>query len=475
MRPILLASVAMLALVPHAAFAQSPPAAAPPANANEAILERLQALEAKVATLEARNAELEAQATATTDRVKTVEVRTAKAVQPGVAPTFSDPSGDFTFHPRGMIELDYAAYDERAGGYRYNDGTDIRRGRFGFDGTFFKQFRYRIDAEYVKNSVNLLDAYIQYAPNAKWLLTVGQHKAPYGLEGNTSDAFNTFLERGMANTAFGAVGAERRVGASVGYADAHLTATIGLFGAGEAVQRDATTPGETRGVNGRVTWEPISEPGKVLHVGASGYHVSHFAANTIANLGDRPNSRVDGGRIESISINGTAPVGGPETGAKAATFYGAEAAAVYGPFSVQGEYNHLSIDRFGSASTINVDGFYVFGSVFLTGESRAFKGGTVDRLKPRANFDPAKGHWGAVELAVRYDQLDLTDLGFSPLSHKAHTLTGAANWYLNPNLKLMFNYIRFEGDNSPLALAPAIINGTTAKGDVFATRLHIDF
>jgi phosphate-selective porin OprO/OprP len=468
MHPIFLASTAALALAPTVALAQSPPD-------TEAILQRLQALENKVAALEARNAQLEAEAAATTDRVKTVETRTAKAVQAGAAPTFSDPTGAFTFHPRGTLELDYAAYNERAGGYRYNDGTDIRRGRFGFDGTFLKQFKYRVEAEYVKNSVNLLDAYIQYAPGAAWLLTVGQHKAPYGLEANTSDSFNTFLERGMANNAFGAVGAERRLGVSLGYADAHVTATLGLFGAGEAVQRDMTTPGETRGINGRVTWEPIAEPGKLLHIGASAYRVSHFAANTISNLGDRPNSRVDGGRLASISINGTAPVSGPETGAKAATYYGAEAAAVYGPFSVQGEYNHLSIDRFGADPTINVDGFYVFGSVFLTGESRVFKNGTVDRVKPRANFDPGKGTWGAIELAVRYDQLDLTDLGFSPLARKAHTLTGAANWYLNPNLKLMFNYIRFTGENSPLVAAPAVLNGTTAKGDIFATRLHLDF
>lgn len=453
----------------------APAAAAAPVPTGDPVLDRLNALEAKVNQLEARNAELESQATATTDRVERVEVKTAKAVQPGVAPTFSDVAGNFTFHPRGTLELDYAGYNERAGGYKYNNGTDIRRGRFGFDGTFLKQFKYRIEAEYVKGAVNLLDAYISYQPGAKWTITVGQQKAPYGLEGNTSDSFNTFLERGMANTAFGAVGAERRVGATVAYVTDHITATAGLFGSGEAVQRDATTPGETYGVNGRLTWEPINEEGRVLHVGASGYHVAHFAANTISNLGDRPNSRIDGGRLESITILGTAPAGGPKTGAKAATFVGAEAAGVVGPFSVQGEYSHLSIDRFGTALTLDFNGFYVFGSVFLTGESRSFKNGVVDRLKPRADFNPSKGEWGAFEVAVRYDQLDLTDHGLSPLSRKGHSLTGALNWYLNPNLKLMLNYIRFTGENSPLAVAPLAVNGTTAKGDVFGTRLHLDF
>lgn len=451
------------------------PAAAPPAPTGNPLLDRLNALEARVRQLEARNAELEQQAAATTDRVERVEVRTAKAVQPGVAPTFSDVNGNFTFHPRGMLELDYATYNERAGGYRYNDGTDIRRGRFGVDGTFLKQFKYRIEAEYVKGTVNLLDAYIAYQPSAKWTIIFGQQKAPYGLEANSSDAFNTFLERGMANVAFGAVGAERRVGATLAYAAGSITATAGLFGAGEAVQRDNSTPGETRGFNGRLTWEPISEDGRLLHVGASAFHVSNFAGNTISNLGDRPGTRVDGGRLVSVSIPGTAPAGGPETGAKAATYVGAEAAAVFGPFSVQGEYNRLAVDRFGADPTLHFDGFYVFGSVFLTGESRPFKNGVIDRLKPRADFDPSKGQWGAFEIALRYDQLDLTDHDLSPLSRKGHSLTAALNWYLNPNLKLMLNYVRFTGQNSPLVAAPAALNGTTAKGDALGTRLHVDF
>lgn len=450
-------------------------APAPPAPTGNAILDRLNALEAKVQALEARNHELEDQAAATQDRVQKVEVRAAKGVQPGVAPTFADSTGEiFTFKPRGMLQIDYAGFNERKGGYDYNNGTLIRRGRFGFDGTFYRRFKYRIEAEYVGNTVNLLDAYLSYNLSPRLLLTVGQQKAPYGLEANSSDAFNEFLERGMANNAFGAVGAERRVGATIAYLTDRLTATLGVFGAGEAVGRNATTPDETYGVNGRVTFEPVNEPGKVLHVGASAYHVTDFAANSVT-VGDRPGVRVDGGLLVSAAIAGTAPVGKPQTGVKDGNFYGFEGAGVLGPFSVQGEYDHLTLTRFGGLKDVNFDGFYVFGSVFLTGESRAFKNGVIDRLKPRNDFDPTKGHWGAFELAARYDRLDLTDLALSPLARRGQSFTGALNWYLSGNVKLLFNYIRFSGQNSPLVAAPVALNGTTAKGDAFATRLHLDF
>ena len=49
------------------------------------------------------------------------------------------------------------------------------------------------------------------------------------------------------------------------------------------------------------------------------------------------------------------------------------------------------------------------------------------------------------------------------------------NWYLTGNVKVLFNYIRFEGANSPLVSTPVSVFGTTAKGDAFATRVHLDF
>jgi phosphate-selective porin OprO/OprP len=486
MRLVLLggASLAVLAIA-------SPALAAKPVS-NAAILARLNALEAKVDALEAENATLHQQVDQQQVTVATIPTQVSTAVAAaapppppaakpqtqvawnGIVPQFTSPDGNFSFKPRGMLEIDYAGFNERKGGYDYNNGTSIRRGRFGFDGTAFKQFAWRIEGEWVDNKANLLDAYVAYTGVKNFTFTLGQLKVPAGLEANSSDAFNEFLERGMANTAFGQVGGERRVGATVAYANPWLTATAGLYGAGEAVDRSAITPDEVWGYNGRVTVEPINDPRHLIHLGASAYHVQDLSGNQVV-LADRPNVRVDGGNIESITLPGTNPAGGPQTGVKDATFYGLEGAAVYGPFSVQGEYSHMHLDQFGDAPSLNFDGYYAFGSLFLTGESRTFKNGLIDRVKPIRPFDPLKGNWGAFELAVRYDRLNLTDHALSPLDHDAHAWTGAVNWYLNGNLKLMFNYIRFEGQNSPLVVAPVAINGTTAKGDAFATRLHLDF
>lgn len=505
MRLALLGGVSLAILATTPALAEQP-------VSNAAIVARLNALEAKVDALEARNSDLEHQLAdqkaAAAPPLAPAPTAVASSAYPGAAaggtqllpsassggadtaktgakvaqattwtivPQFNSPDGNFTFKPRGMLEVDYAGYDERKGGYKFNNGTEIRRGRFGFDGTLYKQFAWRLEGEWVDNKANLLDAYVAYTGVKNFALTLGQLKVPAGLEADSSDAFNEFLERGMANTAFGAVGGERRVGATFAYADRLITATAGLYGAGEAVDRNATTPGEVWGYNGRVTIEPINQPGRLIHLGASAYHTQNFAANSVT-LADRPNVRVDGGFLESVAIAGTKnATTGVQTGVKGATFYGLEGAGVLGPVSVQGEYSHMHLDRFGTAASLDFDGYYVFGSVFLTGESRSFKGGLIDRLRPIRTFDPTKGNWGAIELAARYDRINLTDHDLSPLDHDGHAWTAALNWYLTGNVKLMFNYIRFEGANSPLVSTPVTIYGTTAKGDAFATRLHLDF
>ena len=78
---------------------------------------------------------------------------------------------------------------------------------------------------------------------------------------------------------------------------------------------------------------------------------------------------------------------------------------------------------------------------------------------------------GAFELALRYDRLDLSDTPvLARAGNDASSWTLGLNWYFNPYAKLMFNYIRFRGDNTPLDPI-----GNDTAGDVLATRLHLDF
>jgi phosphate-selective porin OprO and OprP len=465
MRFQLLTATALVAL--GAAPLRAEESAAPAPTAEE-LVSRLDALEARVKQLEARNAELEEQSKANRTRVEAVEARSGKPVQFGWAPTLSDDKGDFTFKPRGVIEADFAAFDEGKGGYDFNDGTAFRRARIGLEGTALRVFNYRLEVDFAGNQVAITDAYLQYAGIPRLLLTAGQHKAPFGLESNNSDNYNSFLERGMFTNAFGNAGAERRIGVSAAYAPSEtLNLAIGLFGDNESISRSTgapTTdvPDESVGANARLTWEPVSEKGRILHLGASGYYRSHLKSDDVADavrLSDRPNIRVDNGNIaDSGVINGVDSL----------RYAGAEATGIFGPLTVAGEYGRLWLDRPGLSDPA-FDGFYVYATYFLTGETRPFRNGNFDRVKPRKPL--GKGGAGAFELAMRYDRIDLSETPvLARAGNRAESLTLGLNWYLNPYAKLLFNWVHFSGANTPLDPI-----GIRTEGDALATRLHVDF
>ena len=133
--------------------------------------------------------------------------------------------------------------------------------------------------------------------------------------------------------------------------------------------------------------------------------------------------------------------------------YNLQAAAVYGPFSVQGEWSATTIQQI-DAGMVFLHGFYVFTSYFLTGEHRGYDHhvggfGPVHVLNPLVR----RGHWGAsgcgaVELAARFAVSDFSSPNLpttnmpvgSPTATVLYQTTLGANWYLNDYTRLMFNY-----------------------------------
>ena len=146
-----------------------------------------------------------------------------------------------------------------------------------------------------------------------------------------------------------------------------------------------------------------------------------------------------------------------------------EAALVWGPFSLQSEFFFVPVQDQGAAATANWAGYgpttrdfygaYVYGSWFLTGESRKYRRdrGVFDRVTPYSNFWCIRGAGigsGAVELTSRLSYLDLRMDGIPAATGGATNpraqyenagmetdMTLGVNWYWNPNLRWMFNYI----------------------------------
>jgi phosphate-selective porin OprO/OprP len=167
-----------------------------------------------------------------------------------------------------------------------------------------------------------------------------------------------------------------------------------------------------------------------VHLGAAGSWRTPDDADTI-RFRQRPESHVTDVRL----VN---------TGAIDADDFtrgGAEAAAVLGPFSLQGEYIGAHVNRqTPGAPDVWFDGWYALGSWFLTGESRAyeFERGAFGNVKPQRVV--GQGGIGAWELLARYSNIDLLDEDIE--GGEQDDLTIGLNWYPTSNLRLLLNYVR---------------------------------
>jgi phosphate-selective porin OprO/OprP len=166
-------------------------------------------------------------------------------------------------------------------------------------------------------------------------------------------------------------------------------------------------------------------------------------------LRDRPEIRVDGTRlIDTGSID-----------ADSAYVYGLEAAANWKNWYLQAESFHYGIERTAATSLLpdpEFEGFYVQGSWLLTGETRRYDiaSGAFQSPRPFVPFTSAGGK-GAWELALRYSHLDLDyHAGLAGTAATADAVRGGVqdiwtlgvNWYVNPNVKLMFNWLHLDVD-----------------------------
>ncbi|MEI6744963.1 MAG: porin [Methylococcaceae bacterium] len=392
-----------------------------------------------------------------------------------------------------------------------NDGAGLRRARIGVEGTFFKNTDFKFEYDFTRgnglNAGGITDAYIRQNFSKPFSVKVGAFKEPFSMEEATSNRYTTFIERNMATNTFvdnlntykvgiGANYAEERWGVATslqtegvgGYNNAYGSnnkfdsATSGsAINSNGGVNRNGGGGDTGWEVNARVTGMPWMESKtKFLHIGTSGSYINvnnnYKSDGSFSNGGivfaNGLGSNVDRSGVLSTS-NLTSGAKGTATQRQAEylTRYGAESALVYGPFSAQGEYIQTDISGKGYNDE-SLSGYYGYMTYFLTGESRNYKSttGAWDRIKPTRNFD-MKGGWGAWEIASGYDSINLNDGVIK--GGRVSTAKLGVNWYPNPHVRVMTNYVHALDINTGGSKGNTAFNN--ADLDIIETRVQLDW
>ncbi|MGH9808855.1 MAG: OprO/OprP family phosphate-selective porin, partial [Terriglobia bacterium] len=353
------------------------------------------------------------------------------------APELSSKDGKFKLKVRGRVEAEYENVNQDTPITTFPDvsATEIRRARLGMEGIVFYDWKYILEVDFANDDARVRDAYLQYQgfkiAGTPLYFRVGNFKTPNSFENITSELYIDAMERAAFINAWEL---DRHVGFMTAYWTDHFGLAAGIFGEGGSQSTGsisntpffpgfigdenltfaarATVAPVNREVNGvpqvlafgaSVRTREVGDDASYLQYRARGadFHMTNFAVNT--------------GRISDGD-----------------TFWGLEAAALVGPFSLQGEYGHLDVDLPGGSFIRNNSaagtptapnpfigipdpeqtGWYVEGGWFFGGHKTYNKEGRWDRPKIDNPMQWSEhSGWGAVQLFGRYDVLDMSDTG----------------------------------------------------------------
>lgn len=333
----------------------------------------------------------------------------------------------------GRLQIDGALYDEDVA--ELGSGTEIRRARLFAEGEIADGWEYKSEFDFNDGDVAPTDLYLEYTGLARGSIRIGHFKAPFSLEELTSSRFTTFMERAMINE----LAPGRRIG--VGYEVNAESLTFGAAVFGQAAGDSDEDEGV--GAAARVAYAFRPRDNALIHLGLGAqYQEPEGTDSDTVRIRARPESHVTGTRLVDT---------GDIAAAESLTAVGLEFVAVYDSVSVQAEYIRQSVEA--AAGDFDADGYYAYVSWFPGGQSRQYRNGKFDRTR-------AENAW---EFGARFSNLDLNDGMVA--GGEQDNLTFGANYYVNPNLRFMLNYVLVDAERG----------GVSDEPDILQARVSLDF
>ena len=345
----------------------------------------------------------------------------------------------FIESPKGDFRMNFSAYTQFDGRFpsngpsRSSDAFLFRRIRPSIDGRIAENYEYKLQMDFAGNKATVYDAFLNlhYVDEAQ--VKIGNFKTPFSLEQLVSSTSLRLIERSPLN----ALVPKYRLGVMVWGNPALsegnsgvLDYSLGLF-------------------NGR-------QPGSFMPAGRLALDLSKaqnlgllhcFTVGVNAALDHDAGATVAGDTIKTDLQTTFFDYAAGTVSSGDHTLAGADLGFWRGPFGFMAEYvtSRQELANGAASDTVTNDAWYAQASYVLTGEQATIKG-----VKPKNDFNPGKGTWGALEIAGRYAVLKVDDTAFSSGFAKAGSARSAdittvgVNWYLNKHIELMLDYVHSE-------------------------------
>lgn len=450
--------------------------------------------------------------------------------------TFSSRDGEFKTHVGGVVHLDLIGFGHLSnitsipGGAGTQDAVEFRRLRVRFDGTMYKYIDWVFEFDFAfalqnfdqlnsaapatglrsfptgvgvqgGNTMNVIQPTTIFMTFKEipvlGNVRVGNQPSWFSLEHIESARFQDFMERSPLTDAFSGAnnnGYSAGISAFNNTPDQRAGAQMGVYKNNVYDSGFSYNVGDAWMYGGRLIWTPYyDEESKGRYLVHTGFGTEYRTFNNNVSK----TTAFDNVRLRSRGDLRNAASALDPNYADTGNFYATsqvlidpELAVVFGPWLFQAEYTNSwfygakpAKNVATSLGSVYMQGGYVEALYFLTGENRTYnrQQGVFNRVVPKDNWDRRTGKWGAWQVGVRYDWLDLNS-GTLVNGGNASDMTFGLNWFLNANARFQFNYVLSWVNNAPPVTFPGTVgalNGSRFVGDgtinSFGARMDYNF
>ena len=366
---------------------------------------------------------------------------------------FESKDKDFKFWFDSRVQIDFAHY---FGAQEFADpigsGASIRRARFAVKTQINPDWYGEVDMEVGNGSFELKDAIVRYTGVENWQFSVGSQKPDFSLSRNTSSRYLEFMERPMVVSAFAP---SRHLGVFAKYNNKMFFGSASILfqeiegqEARDYVETNNKNFGMSEGLSylGKVVVRPLNEDNYGIHIGGAVMYDTpktsdetgtskafRFSTRSATNINRKKYLDTDDVKNSKFNLIATAELAGHYDGLRVESAW-------------MSDWTYMDPEKVALDKPYHFQGWYVECGYLLLGGKQTYDSGSAKFNRVRAG----KG-WGDIELALKYEFLDLNDYegrtSEQAIFGGSAELYGAAlNFYLGKNTKIALNYQYVNND-----------------------------